>query len=160
MNEIYKTIEGYNGRYSVSNKGNIRDNKKGTLKHTYTRKSGYVVVWLSNKHYYVHRLVLLTFDPPKNPSLTVDHIDSRKDRNVLENLQWLTKSENTIKAAREGRHLKGSQQPSAKLTESDVLHIRNECKNNQCDLVGLARQYHVAYPTMWKVVRNLTWRHV
>src|SRR5690606_6976851 len=113
-----------------------------------TRKSGYVVVSLKSKYYYVHRLVLLTFDPPKDLSLTVDHIDSQKDRNMLENLQWLTKSENTRKAAREGRHLKGSQQPSAKLTESDVLHIRKECKNNKCDLVALARQYCVAYPTM------------
>lgn len=49
---------------------------------------------------YVHRLLGLTFkNPPKNyPLLSIDHIDGDKSNFELDNLEWVTSSENNIRA--------------------------------------------------------------
>lgn len=45
----------------------------------------------------VHRLILKTFNPVNNMDvLDVNHIDGDKTNNNIENLEWVTKSENVI----------------------------------------------------------------
>ena len=46
------------------------------------------------KLYKVHRLVLETFLPNADTTLEVNHIDGNKHNNCIDNLEWLTKSEN------------------------------------------------------------------
>ena len=50
------------------------------------------------KTYYglVHRIVLSTFSPIEEwETLTVNHIDGNPSNNKLENLEWMTQSENS-----------------------------------------------------------------
>ncbi|WP_242928602.1 HNH endonuclease [Pontibacter vulgaris] len=159
MKETFKNIKGYGGQFAVSNFGNVRDNITCQLKKQTRRKSGYFVVTLNSKQEYVHRLVLKTLKPTNDSSLIVDHIDSRKENNTLENLQYLTRSENVKKAAREGRHLRGSNQPNSKLIESEVLFIRNAYSKGvkSSELVKLFR---VSKPTIWRIVNWKNWTHL
>lgn len=102
--EIWKPIKGYEGLYEVSNMGNVRSldrhlmfgNKyclyKGKPKKPYLIPKGYLIVGLfknnKGKHYSVHRLVAEAFIPnPKNLPC-VDHINTVRDDNRVENLRW------------------------------------------------------------------------
>lgn len=105
INEIWKPCQWLKNLYEVSNKGNIRhigNNKIRTLK---TKKYGYKSVNLVldgvKKSLNVHRIVLSTFNPIEGwENLEVNHINHNPSDNKLENLEWVTKSENMQKTKR------------------------------------------------------------
>ena len=55
-------------------------------------KTGYLRVSVKGKDMYVHRLVMLAFYGKSD--LTVDHIDGNKENNNLNNLEYVTQTEN------------------------------------------------------------------
>lgn len=97
MQEIWKDIEGYEGRYAVSNMGNIWSYKSRRCMSPSLggSKKKYLQVTLSKdgirKNKKVHRIVLETFCPQPNPELEVNHIDEDVYNNRLDNLEWVTK---------------------------------------------------------------------
>ena len=109
-NEIWKDIEGYEGLYQVSDKGRVRSLdrecwngsgwfiKKGrVLKLSYNR-TGYLKAVLHRdgklKNFEVQRLVAIAFIPNPENKPCVDHINTIRDDNRVENLRWVTVSEN------------------------------------------------------------------
>lgn len=117
MIEIYKDIPNYKGIYQISNLGNVKSLKRNYVNSngiTYTIKekllkltisNGYYSVTLNNKgkrRFTVHRLVAEMFiDNPENKA-EVNHIDGNKLNNCYTNLEWATKSENTLHAYKIG----------------------------------------------------------
>lgn len=104
--EIWKNIEQYPG-YQVSNLGQIKSfkqSKEGKILKP-KKSSGYLGVDFrkDGKTCYglVHRIVLSTFAPVEGwENLTVNHIDGDCLNNRLENLEWMTQSENTTHSRR------------------------------------------------------------
>lgn len=102
LEEVWKYIDGYHGRYQVSTNGNVRRClKNGTykiMKQQDTR--GYKTVHLSwnneAKVIQIHRLVAKSFiaNPYNLPQ--VDHINRVRDDNRVDNLRWVTRSENQL----------------------------------------------------------------
>lgn len=104
MREIWKDIEGYEGKYQVSNFGRVRSlnyNQKGIVKELKLVKHsrGYRYVSLrkdgQTQHYFVHRLVYETFIGPIPDGMVVNHIDEDKTNNRVDNLNLLSAKENT-----------------------------------------------------------------
>lgn len=95
MIEIFKDIPGYEGRYAVSNKGRVLTRKKfpGNVMMPEIMKLGYLRVDLTDKKYLIHRLVSMCFMPSGNGK-EINHKDGNKANNHVENLEWVTKSEN------------------------------------------------------------------
>jgi hypothetical protein len=97
-NEIWKDVIGYERRFQVSSLGRIRHTKTKKIKICKEKYDGYVSMSFqlegTRKRKYVHRLVAETFIGVPNTPLEVNHKNGIKNDNRLENLEWVTKSEN------------------------------------------------------------------
>lgn len=102
MNEVWKDIKGFEGKYQVSNLGRVKSLNyarrgypkilKPNSNHTYS------FVNLSKndigKSYSIHRLVAEAFlDNPQNLPM-VNHKDENRFNNRVDNLEWCTASYN------------------------------------------------------------------
>lgn len=95
--EIFKKIENYDN-YSISNLGNVRNDKTGRILKTYIKPSGYEQVQLGRKTIpqYVHRLVANAFIPNPCNKPQVNHINGVRGDNRAANLEWVTARENDL----------------------------------------------------------------
>lgn len=106
MEEVWKDVSGFEGKYQVSNLGRVRNANGRLMKGSIHNKSQYkyVVLRVNNKRYnkHIHRLVADAFIPNTHNSPCVNHIDGNKTNNVVENLEWCTYKENTAHAIKNG----------------------------------------------------------
>lgn len=110
--EIYKDIKNYEGRYMISNYGNVKSlertcdnkyNKNRIYRECIYKPSictgGYLYVSLTDlnnkkKRIRVHRLVADAFITNIDSKIDVNHKDGNKKNNHVDNLEWVTRSEN------------------------------------------------------------------
>lgn len=105
--ETWKPIEGYEGIYEISDQGRVRNIKRGgRIMAACKVAHGYLAVGLHKegrgKSFLVHRLVAKAFIPNPDNKEQVNHIDGVKAHNFVNNLEWVTSSENLAHAERIG----------------------------------------------------------
>ena len=110
MEEIWVDIKGYEGFYQVSNQGRVRSVEREIIRNGRTTKlkgrvlkqnvdsKGYLCVNLSKenktKTVRVHRLIAIAFIPNPENKPYIDHINTIRTDNRIENLRWATIEEN------------------------------------------------------------------
>lgn len=102
---IVKDIPEMNGRYSVSNSGEIINNRTQHILKACTDRDGYKYVFINaypgkkhQKSRFIHRLVAVSFIDNMENKSTVNHIDGDKSNNDVSNLEWATMQEQTLHA--------------------------------------------------------------
>lgn len=87
-----------NEKYEISDQGDVRNRKTGRILNGSINNSGYRTVHIkhSDKPEFVHRLVAETFVPNDDPfhKTDVNHKDGNKLNNRVENLEWVSRSDN------------------------------------------------------------------
>ena len=163
-NEIWKEIEGYEGKYLVSSFGRVKSmpnkvwNSERILK---PLKQTYSTIDLCKdakvKKLTIHRIVAKTFIPNNENKPDVNHINGDKHDNRLENLEWVTKSENQKHAAKLGLiNCKGSRNSQSKLTEDIVIAIFTSNKRTS----ELSKEYNISQPTICDIRKGRSWTHL
>lgn len=127
MKEVWKDIEGYEGKYQISNYGRVKSFPKWVKRrncYILTKekilkpkidKDGYILVNLysPNRTFKIHRLVAQAFIPNPDNLPIINHKDCNPSNNIVFNLEWcdyhynnsypLT-SQKRIKSSRNGKH--------------------------------------------------------
>ena len=169
-----KNIPGYDKRYLVDECGDIYStNYKNSGKTVKLKpaisKDGYPQTMLkkSDGTYVskkIHKLVAIAFFGESD--LHVNHIDGIKTNNKVSNLEYCTISENIKHAYNLGliKPKKGSLNGNSKLTESDVLFIRNQAKERgrYYGRKELAKKFNVSESQIKDIVtrRRNIWAHI
>lgn len=98
LNEIWKSVKGYEGLYEISNYGRVKSlnyRRWGIpqILKLHARQRNYVKVGLfkdgKRKYYRVHRLVAIAFLPqPQEGQTQVEHLNCDTRDNRVQNLRW------------------------------------------------------------------------
>jgi len=96
--EHFLNINGYKN-YKISNFGRVMNSRTGRILKPSVNAWGYLQVILSKngkiKNHTVHVLVANEFIEKLDGKTCVDHIDKNKLNNLVENLRWVSSSENS-----------------------------------------------------------------
>lgn len=175
MEEIWKDVIGHEGYYQVSNLGRVkRVESKIKVKNFYRKvkeninylhRGTYITVTLCSRNvkrtHTVHRLVAKAFilNPENKPQ--VNHLDSNKYNNNINNLEWCTCSENNYHAVHFGnKKAIGEDNVNAKLTDEIVLKSRENYFLNNITITKICVENNVAHSTMSDAINGKTWKHV
>ncbi|WP_334352211.1 NUMOD4 domain-containing protein [Companilactobacillus sp. HBUAS56257] len=146
--EIWKTIDGFENLYEVSNLGRVRSlfRYKKILKPN-CLKSGYQAVSLyKNKKKYlglIHRLVAIAFIPNPLNKPQVNHIDEIKSNNHVENLEWMTAKENMSYGTARERTNKAQGQKVIQLDINGKMISQFDTENIASQMTG-ANRYKIS----------------
>ena len=157
--EQWRPVVGYEGLYEVSDQGKVRNCKTGKILSNKPNKNiGYVVYSLfknkKGKMHYGHCLVLEAFVGlrPKGDYQACHGNGIRNDNRVV-NLRWDTRASNYEDARKHQTNSRGSRHGQAKLTEADVILIRQDDRLRK----HIAKEYKVSITTITHIKLGTTW---
>lgn len=165
--EIYKDIKGFEGRYMISNIGNVKSLIRNKILKPFGKN--YLMIVLRDdqgkKNYkYIHRLVAEAFIGNIKNLPCVNHKDGNKKNNVVSNLEFCTYSYNIKESFRIGLSYNGKgkengrsksvkqydkkgnfikEYESARIAENElkISHIIECCKNKRKTAGGYIWKY-------------------
>lgn len=111
MIEEWKPIDGYEGKYEISNMGRVKSYTKdnnGKIINGCLDGKGYLYVKLyyapqKHKTFKIHRLVGKHFIPNPNNYSQINHKDENKRNNCVDNLEWCDNQYNHSYGTRDAR---------------------------------------------------------
>lgn len=165
--EEWKPAFGYEGLYSVSNKGRVISDRKrhqnglAFFMEQSPDGSGYLkIVPYKNgspRCVKIHSMVAKTFIPNPRNLPQVNHKDGIKTNNHAENLEWVSQQDNLDHGWKTG--LLKATFGNSKLTPNDVREIRR-LKASGESVVNLAQRYKLTRTTIYDLLKNRTWTHL
>ncbi len=105
----------------------------------------------------LHRLIALTFLPNPDNLPQVNHKDGNKFNNSLDNLEWVSASENVIHSYKKGlASNKGQKHPRAKFKDSEIPEI-HFFRSQGWTLKSIAELYGVSLSAIGKITTGVNY---
>ncbi len=159
-------INGKTARQYVSTLGRVYDPKYERLSSLQLNPYKYIIVSLNingvSKNYRMNRIVLETFHgkPPEGMDRPEsDHISGNTFDNSIENLQWLSKSDN-VKKEMEARNIIGENNPNSKYTKEIAEAICKMLEENKLTIKEIAEKNNVEVTLVYDLKYQRAWKHV
>ncbi len=154
----------FDSNYFIDSEGNIF-NKKGIMKPQIS-KTGYRMIglWIEGKKncYKLSRLVAKAFIPNIENKPCVNHKNGIKTDDRLENLEWVTISENAIHAYQTGLNsgTRGEKNGQAKLNWEQIIWIRKNYipRDKKFGLKSLRKKFNIGQKTIQRIVNYESWK--
>jgi predicted XRE-type DNA-binding protein len=168
MTEIWKSIEGYEDTYEVSNLGRVKSLTRVIEKFLNPNiVKGYLQVGLFNgsgvqKKYLVHRLVAKAFLGNLEQKPHVNHKDGVKSNNLFSNLEWCTASENVQHAYDNGlaKGKLGEKSHLSKLTEIEAKKIKNLLAKKTLTHLQISKLFGVSKSAISHISAGNNWSKI
>lgn len=177
--EKWHDISGWEDIYQISNflriksrqreikwiDGRIRIIPDRILAINYSDRYPAVSLWKNNKGFStrIHTIVASVFIPNPFNKSHINHINGDKQDFSIQNLEWVTPSENSQHAVKMGLFgsydKRGENNPKAKLTAENVRYIREMIKDG-AKRVELAKTFNVDTSTISDIVRKRSWSNI
>lgn len=163
MSEIWRLIPGWTD-YEVSSLGRVRrattgpSTRPGRILTPQPDAHGYLSYMIRRRKVRVSHAVLLAFSGPRPLGTEARHLDDDPSNNAASNLAWGTRLENAADKLRNGGQQRGEQSATAKLTEADVITLRQMMPRPS--LRTLAAQYGVSHTAIRRAITGAKWSHV
>lgn len=170
MSEIWKSIQGYDGQYEVSNIGRIRSliykNKVCSkvrdipkiIAQSYNA-NGYYRVQLRRKGHSVHSLVLSAFTGSRPNGYYAGHLNGIRDDNRAENLKWVTPQENQDHRKIHGTYQCGESCGASKLKKEQVVSIVTKYLKGGSPK-EIAKEFGISRPYVHMLGNGEQWKHL
>lgn len=157
--EEWRDIEGFNGRYVVSNMGRVKNTNwrhtgKSKLMTEIAWPYGYKKVHLGDKKYFVHRLVAQAFIGNID-GMEINHLNGNPSDNRVTNLEICTRNENMRhsweKLGRQiwSKGIKGSaaarSKPICAIDENGIVRYMAATQREMAALLGVSRSSLMNY---------------
>ena len=146
--------------YSVTTDGRVYN---ATTEHEIKPQSNgrYNKVTLSfngyQKQFLVHRMIAETFIPCNDFTKEVNHKDGNRVNNCVDNLEWVTPSENQIHSVTTGLKKHGTDLWNGKFTKEQVFDIIiRKYKGESCRKLG--KEFGCAQTTISAISRGLRYK--
>lgn len=168
--EEWRLADGFDGRYEISNQGNIRStgyayrrtDQSGRVTYRWIKSKsikpgrkarGYLLVsltapgWRRSKSFSLAPLVCATFHGPRPAGLECAHLNGVSNDNRADNLVWATKAENGLH-----RREHGTSQKFCRIKKAEIMERRDNGERG-CDL---AKQFGIDPQTItvWRRERR------
>lgn len=169
MEEVWKDVVGYEDLFKISNLGNLYSKRSNKILKQRKHK-GYMHVATKiggrfgrNVCFKIHRLVANAFIDNPNNKPYVNHIDSNKANNNVNNLEWVTAKENTAHAIESGtislQDIRDRNKVNRSLPDEVVVYIRSVYVpySEEFGGKGLAKKFSVSNKVISSIVLGRTY---
>jgi len=127
-------------------------------------KDGYHQLCLSRpgkvKNIKIHRLVMSTFVGPRPEGYQINHKDGIKTNNRVDNLEYVTPSENRLHSYAIGlESQRGEDNNGSKLTEENVHEVRRRLRRGETQ-TAIADSFNISIGAIHGIANGKNWAYL
>lgn len=180
MKEVWKPIKDFETTHMVSNLGRFKSLpwiQKHSSGSKFLKKekivpiregvafNGYSNVMLTKNgkqhSLFAHRVIAIAFIPNPKNKRCINHKNGVKTDNRIDNLEWVTHSENSRHSFANGLQLpkRGIENHNSKITDIDVLKIRKRYLLGESSY-KIWKTLDMSYTNVKDIIAKRTWSHV